>query len=517
MSNEVPTQHPCHAYRSLMERHRNVGRLAAIAEIISRDFLTAMPEGAYMNRLDQISYLHKRIHNDIVCGDAQRELEEAQDHVEAHGGLWDNWDRANLQGMVDIFRSHSIQTPETMEESARIANEGRRLHREVLKKGDWSAGVPHLKRVVDFTRKMAEKKARWRGSATLYEALVQDYSPGLDLKTIWKWFNQLDRELLQMLPLVMERQSQRSKIVEMTGSFDPKAQMWLNRALIEMLGFDFDRGSLHETSHSPVEGGTPDDTRLVIKTADSSNFLDSLKSALHEGGHGLYTQGLPAKGEWAYQPVAKDLGTMMHESQALFVEMILGRTPEFFKFLAPRLEGLFHTIRDPSLTAENLFRIKTKVAPTLNRRKADEVTYFFHIFLRFQIECDLIEGKIEVEDIPAYWTEWMHNKLGIMPQNHAEGVLQDVHWFVGKFGYFQSYTLGHMVAAQIFEKMRTDIPQIFEKIERGDFRQVQYWLHKNIYSKGSLMPADALLKDVTGYKPSPDFLISHLENRYLSD
>ena len=111
----------------------------------------------------------------------------------------------------------------------------------------------------------------------------------------------------------------------------------------------------------------------------------------------------------------------------------------------------------------------------------------------------------------------MHNKLGIMPQNHAEGVLQDVHWFVGKFGYFQSYTLGHMVAAQIFEKMRTDIPQIFEKIERGDFRQVQYWLHKNIYSKGSLMPADALLKDVTGYKPSPDFLISHLENRYLSD
>ena len=127
------TKHPSHAYRSLMERHRNVGRLAAIAEIISRDFLTAMPEGAYMNRLDQISYLHKRIHNDIVCCDAQRELEEAQDHVEAHGGLWDEWDRSNLQGMVDIFRSHSIQTPETMEESSRIANEGRRLHREVLK------------------------------------------------------------------------------------------------------------------------------------------------------------------------------------------------------------------------------------------------------------------------------------------------------------------------------------------------------------------------------------------------
>ncbi len=242
-----------------------------------------------------------------------------------------------------------------------------------------------------------------------------------------------------------------------------------------------------------------------------------MKSALHEGGHGIYLQGLPATGEWAYQPVALDMGTTVHESQALFIEMLIGRTSEFFTFLAPRLEGLFHTIGDPSLTAENLHRIKTEVKPSLNRKQADEVTYFFHIFLRFQIECDLIEGKIEVKDIPAYWTEWMHEKLGVMPQNHTQGVLQDVHWFVGKFGYFQSYSLGHIIAAQIFEKMKDDIPKIYGSIENGHFEDITHWLHTRIHKMGSLYTPADLIKKATGHKLSPDFLISHLENRYLSN
>ena len=211
------------------------------------------------------------------------------------------------------------------------------------------------------------------------------------------------------------------------------------------------------------------------------------------------------------------MGTTIHESQALFIEMIIGRTPAFFEFLAPRLEGLFHKFNDPSLTAENLYRIKTEVKPTLHRRSADEVTYFFHVFLRFQIACDLIEGKIKVSDIPAYWTEWMHEKLGIMPQNHAEGVLQDVHWFVGKFGYFQSYSLGHMIAAQLYDKMGEDIPRLQGEIQDGDFHSISSWLTSNIHKSGSLYDTDTLLKKATGSAPSPDFLLSHLEQRYLTD
>lgn len=509
-------KHSCDAYEQLKERHRNTGRLGAIAEIISRDFLTTMPEGAYFNRLDQITYLHRRIHDDIISTDAQILLEQAQDHAEAHPSSWDDWDLANLHGMVDVYRKHAILDHSTMEDSARIANEGRRLHREILKTGDWAAGEKHLQRVVDHTRRLADKKAKWRGADTHFEALVMDHSPGLKLEQIWRWFHHLDKEITKLLPKVLDRQAHRPKAVPLAGPFDKSCQMWLNRSLIELFGFDFDRGSLFETGHSPVEGGTPDDTRLVIKNVDPSNFLDSLKSALHEGGHGIYTQGLPAKGAWSYQPVAGDLGTTMQESQALLIEMIIGRTPEFFSFLAPRLEGLFHEIRDPSLTAENLYRIKTEVRPSLNRRQADEITYFFHIFLRFQIECDLIEGKLQVKDIPAYWTEWMHEKLGVMPQSHAEGVLQDVHWFVGKFGYFQSYSLGHMVAAQLFDKIASITPKLYSQIEAGDFRAITRFLQKNIYSQGALMSQDVLIREVTGQSLSPDYLISHLENRYLA-
>lgn len=507
--------HPCKAYCALKERHKNTGRLGAIGEIISRDFLTTMPEGAYESRLDQISYLHRRIHDDVVCCDAQAHLEEAQDHLEAHPNLWDDWDRGNLEGMVRVYRSHAILDHDTMEESARIANEGRRIHRECVKNNDWELAQAHLDRVVKHTRKVAKIKAKSRNSATLYEALIQDYSPGVSLKQLWEWFHHLEKELKVLLPKVMERQQSRRPIASLAGNYSKEGQMWLNRSLLELFGFDFDRGGLYETGHSPVEGGTPDDTRLVIKNVDSRNFLDSMKSALHEGGHGLYIQGLPKKGGLSYQPVSFDLGTTMHESQALLVEMILGRMPEFFEFLAPRLEGLFHTVRDPSLTAGNLYRIKTNVRPSLDRKSADEVTYFFHIFLRFKIECDLIEGKMEVADIPAYWTEWMHDNLGVMPQNHTEGLMQDVHWFVGKFGYFQAYTLGHMVAAQLFDTLEQEIPDLHSRVKHGDFKPITKWLNRHIHSKGSIQSWDALLKDVTGNAPSPDFLISHLEHRYL--
>ena len=507
--------HPCQAYCSLKKRNRNIGRLSAIAEIISRDFLTTMPEGAYENRLDQISYLHRRIHDDIVCPDSQAWLEEAQEHLATHPGLWDEWDTANLIETVKRYKNHAILDPDMLEESARIANEGRRVHSLCLKNNDWEMAQAHLERVVVHVRKLAKLKAKSRNSATLYEALIQDYSPGVSLEKLWKWFNHIDTELRILLPQVIERQKMRTPIVSLAGRYDPEAQMWLNRSLLELFGFDFDRGGLYETEHSPVEGGTPDDTRLVIKNVDPRDFMNSMKSALHEGGHGLYIQGLPRKGGSGYQPVSHDLGTTMHESQALLVEMVIGRTPEFFEFLAPRLEGLFHTVRDPSLTAGNLHRRKTLVKPTLDRKGADELTYFFHIFLRFKIECDLIEGKMEVADIPAFWTEWMHDHLGVMPQNHTEGVMQDVHWFVGKFGYFQAYTLGHMVAAQLFDTMQQDIPDLYSRIRNGDFKPITKWLNRHIHSKGSIQPWDELLKDVTGSEPSPDFLISHIENRYL--
>ncbi len=274
MTAEKKSSLPCEAYERLMRRHRNVGRLAAIAEIISRDFLTAMPEGAYSNRIDQISYLQRRIHDDIVCCDAERELDEAQEHLDAHPKYWDEWNTANLKGMVNNYKKHAIMDHELMEKSALIANEGRRLHRGILIDGDWATAEKHLQKVVDHTRRVAERKAKMRNSSTLFEALVQDHSPGFDLPTVWKWFNKLDVELTKMMPKIIDRQKQRDEIIPLSGPFGTEAQMLLNRALIGLFGFDFNRGALYETGHSPVEGGTPDDARLVIKNVDTKNFLE---------------------------------------------------------------------------------------------------------------------------------------------------------------------------------------------------------------------------------------------------
>jgi carboxypeptidase Taq len=290
--------------------------------------------------------------------------------------------------------------------------------------------------------------------------------------------------------------------------------MWLNKSLLKVMGFDFTRGGLYETGHNPVEGGTPDDTRLVIKLSDAGNFLDSMKSALHEGGHGIYIQGLPRE-TWRYQPVGQDLGAAMQESQALLIEMILGRTKEFFRYLAPRVEGLFQKFGDPAMTAENLYRLKIHVKPGVDRKSADEVTYFFHIRMRMKLEKDLIAGRLQVKDLPEAWNAGMKEHLGVEPQSYAQGCLQDVHWFVGKFGYFPSYTIGHMAAAQIHDKMKKDVQNIPELLAAGDFLPIQQWLADKIYAQGRLMRMDDLLESVTGARLTPGPLISHLQDRYL--
>src|SRR5690606_27773891 len=225
------------------------------------------------------------------------------------------------------------------------------------------------------------------------------YIPGMRVDEIARLFAQLDVKLRDMLGWVMEEQEKAAPPEPLKGPFPVEQQIWLNKTLLQAIGFDFESGGLYETGFNPVEGGTPDDSLLVIKGASLNDFLISLKSTLHEGGHGLYVQGLP-RDTWRYQPVALDLGNAVHESQALLIEMILGRRREFFEYLAPRVEGLFQKFGDPAMTAENLYKLKTWVKPGHDRKTADEITYFFHVKLRFDIERDLFAGKLKIKDVP---------------------------------------------------------------------------------------------------------------------
>jgi carboxypeptidase Taq len=518
---DVPKQyakHDCPNYMDLKMRFRDVGRMNAIIETLGRDFLTAMPEGAYKSRLGQISFLSRRMHEDLVSKEVAELIEKARAHQQKSPDDWDEWDSSNLYEMETMYRHSCRIDSDLIEKRANLAYEGRRRHRAVLRDNDWGAAKGFLQETIDIQREIAESKClidNEHGSEAAYQALMREYIPGARLNDIDRLFGDYKKKLDNLLPQIIEKQKSQEKSLPVEGPFPSDLQLWLNKSLLKVIGFDFERGGLYETGHNPVEGGTPDDTRLVIKTSDTGNFLESMKSTLHEGGHGLYIQGLP-RTQWRYQPVGQDLGAAVQESQALLVEMILGRMPEFFEYLSPRVEGLFQKFGDPALSARNLYSLKTKVHADIDRKHADEVTYFYHINMRVKLERQLISGKLKVKDLPDAWNAEVKIFTGKEPQTHAQGCLQDVHWFVGKFGYYPAYTLGHMMAAQMNARMKQDIQNLPELISQGQLAPIRNWLNTHIHAKGRLQRTDKLLKDVTGQDLTFAPLLNHLEERYLN-
>jgi carboxypeptidase Taq len=506
--------HACKSYTELKVRFRDLGRMNAIIETLGRDFLTAMPQGAYQSRLGQMAFLYRRMHEDLTADDVQGWLDDAREHQYAKPGEWDKWDMANLREMANMYLMFSHVDPELMERKARLSFEGRGRHKLLKETGDWEQAKGFLSEQIELHREIADARCEVTGEESHYQMLMQEFMPGMTVFEVERLFYAHEKALKDLLPEILEKQKNEPQPIPLQAEYESEAQMWLNRSLLEVLGFDFERGGLYETGHNPVEGGTVDDTRLVISNVDESNFMDSMKSALHEGGHGLYIQGLPRQ-QWRYQPVGMDLGAAMHESQALLIEMIIGRLPEFFEFLSPRLEGLFHGINSPALSPENLFALKTRVQPGVDRKKADEVTYFHHVVLRYRLERDLIEKDLDIADLPEAWVEGIHSTLGVLPENHLDGCLQDVHWFVGKFGYFPSYALGHMMAAQLFNALRKDIPGMKRQIAEGEFGEIKQWLINNIYSKGRLMSLSDTLEEATGKPLEAKYLEKHLRKRYL--
>ena len=506
--------HSSIAYMYLKRIFRDLGRMNAVIETLGRDFLTAMPQGAYQSRLGQIAFLHRRMHEDLTSEETQRWLDRAREHQYENPDDWDDWDKANLNEMSHMYLMFTNVDPDLIEQKARLSYEGRNHHRALKKTGDWEDAKGFLAAQIDLHRKIADARCKTLGVDSHYQMLMEEQMPGMSVYDVELLFNTHEEALNGIYPQIVKKQKSEETPFELTGEYDQESQMWLNRSLLEVVGFDFDRGGLYETGHNPVEGGTVDDTRLVISNVDETNFMHSMKSALHEGGHGLYIQGLPRQ-SWRYQPVAMDLGAAVHESQALLVEMIIGRMPEFFEFISPRLEGLFHGMNNKALSPENLYKRKTRIRPNVDRKKADEVTYFYHVNLRFKLERDLIDGSLEIDELPEAWVEGIHASLDVLPESHLEGCLQDVHWFVGKFGYFPAYALGHMMAAQLYASMHKDLPDIKEQIREGDFKQIRDWLHANIYQYGRLMPMKELLTKATGKSLRPEYLEKHLRKRYL--
>jgi carboxypeptidase Taq len=276
------------------------------------------------------------------------------------------------------------------------------------------------------------------------------------------------------------------------------------------LGFDFTHGRLDESLH-PFCGGVPDDVRMTARY-DESDVASGLMAVLHETGHALYNAGLPKA--WRHQPVGAPRSTAVHESQSLLLEMQICRSRAFLGYLAPLLSETFGD--QPAFAADNLYRRAIRVERSLIRVDADEVTYPLHIILRYRLEQALLAGDLTVADLPGAWHEGMRELLGVEPPSDREGVLQDIHWPTGAFGYFPCYTLGALMAAQLFEALRAAEPDLEAAIGRGDFRPLLAWLRRNVHEQGSLLDTRTLLARATGRPLAPQPFLDHLRSRYLA-
>ncbi len=420
----------------------------------------------------------------------------------------DDLARANLREIRRDWRAANA-LPESLVEAKTLAG-ARCEHawRSQRPANDWKGFLENFRPVVKLAREEAKLLADDSGLAP-YDALMDRFEPGVRAADIDRIFGRIKTWLPQLIAAARDAQARETAVVPQ-GPFPVAAQRALNREVMTLLGFDFGAGRLDESAH-PFSGGVPEDLRLTTRYSED-DFARSLLGTIHETGHASYEQNLPR--DWLDQPVGNARSFGIHESQSLSFEMQLARSRPFVGLLAPLLRKHFGD--QEAFEPDNLHRLWTRVKPGFIRVDADEVTYPAHVILRYEIERPLVEGLIEAEDIPALWDEKMQALLGLDTRgNYRDGCLQDVHWTEGAFGYFPSYTLGAMYAAQWFAALRRQLPDLDAGIAAGKLEPVFGWMREHIWSQASLWETPELVRRASGEALNPQYFREHLERRYL--
>jgi carboxypeptidase Taq len=501
------TDNQAPAYQKLHGHFARISDLLHVQAMANWDEAAMMPPGGGAARGAALTTLNVVIHELLT------EPKLADWLGEAETEKLDDWQRANLREVHRVYRDATCMPVDLVAARSAATSASEQAWRQCRERNDWSGMVPHLKQVVKFAREEAAVRAEASGLG-LYDALLDTFEPDMRSVEVNKIFAELKTFLPDFVDQVLEKQAAEPPL-PVTGEFKVEDQKRLGEQVMSALGFDFEHGRL-DVSHHPFCGGVPDDVRITTRY-DQSNFMSALMGVIHETGHAMYEQGLPKR--WRGQPVGLALSSGVHESQSLLMEMQACRTSEFFQFLAPKAQQVFlgsHS-NDPAWSPDNLFKLYTGVARSLIRVDADEVTYPLHVILRFEIEQALIEGQLEVEDLPGAWNEKMQKYLKLDTRDdYTNGCLQDVHWPAGLFGYFPTYTLGAMMAAQFFASARQDLPDLAGNISSGEFAPLLNWLRENVHSQGKYLNSRELLTRATGRPLAVGPFRQHLEARYLS-
>ncbi len=493
------------AYQELERRHARISAIGDALGILGWDTQTIMPEGANDGRAEQTATLSVIAHELATDPRIADLLAEA----ETDSSL-DAWQRANLREM----RRHHIQSTaipaDLVEATSKAVSVCEMTWRAARAESDFAKLLPSLTEVLARVREGAEALGSVMGISP-YDALLDSHDPGARAERIDALFADLSSFLPDLIGRVLDRQAAAPAAVDPQGPFPVEKQRELGVRMMERLGFDFSRGRLDVSLH-PFCGGATGDVRITTRY-DEANFTDALMGILHETGHALYEQNRPRA--WLGQPVGQSRGMAVHESQSLLMEMQACRSPEFITWLAPVVREAFGG-EGPAWEADNLRRLYSRVERGFIRVNADEVTYPAHIILRYRLEKALIAGDLTLPDLPGAWNDGMAELVGVVPPDDRLGCLQDIHWPGGGWGYFPSYTLGAMTAAQLFDAARNADPEIVPALSRGEFAPLVAWLRLNVHETGCFHASgDELLTAATGRPLDSSVFKRHLEQRYL--
>jgi carboxypeptidase Taq len=471
--------------------------------ILGVDEATAMAPGGGERRAEAMASLSGMLHRQSTdpklsdwIADAKAEALDAKQLIAV-----EEFERnyINLTCLPADFVERKIRTGMRSEQYWRVARP----------KGDWEGFRPALEAVVELVREEAAMRAEALNLSP-YDALMEQFDPGNRSEEITPVFSELKAFLVDFLPRALalqDRQRAHRPLKALSGDYPVDRQKALGLAMMQAVGFDLNHGGLSVSDH-PFCGGVPSDVRMTTRYR-TDEFLPALMGILHETGHGLYEQNLPV--DWVHWPSGQARGMSIHESQSLFVEKQIGRNPAFWHFALPHVAkhlGEEWSIEDLLPHVHQIRRGKIRV-------DADEVTYPLHVILRYELEQALLSGALDVKDLPEAWDAKMQDYLGISSIDDPEnGPMQDVHWPSGAFGYFPSYTLGALMAAQQWAAIVRFHPDVNADIAAGDFRMLNTWRRDNIWRQASMASTPDILRQATGESLQPAHFIAHLESRY---
>ena len=485
----------------LNSRLADYSSLDALGYLLAWDQRTVMPPGGTGHRSEHLALVERLAHEKLTDPEIGRLLEELEPREASLDP--DSWEAATIRvARRDYLKA--VQVPSELRgEMARAASESAPVWIEAKATSNFELFLPVLERNLELRHRYVEC---FGSQDEPYDVLLDDFEPEMKTAEVKRIFDEIKPELVRLIADLRGRDVDDSFL---EGDFSIDQQVALDHEVVDLFGHRPNTWRIDPTEHPFAAGAGIDDVRIT--THYYPDHLKSLFSTMHEYGHGLYAHQLPR--EVAHLPVGQHSSLGIHESQSRLWENLVGRSLPFWRFFYPRLEQVFPD-RFRSVDLETFYAGINKVQPSLIRIEADEVTYGMHVILRFELEQDMINGRVDLRDLPQRWAERMEEYLGVQVPDDARGVLQDMHWSSGLIGYFATYLLGTVMSVQIWEKAAEELGDLEEQVERGEFTPLREWLGLNVHSQGRKYPPQELLRRATGSTIDAKPYLAYLKKKF---